>query len=258
MKIWLQSGSALAADAGTAYGKLYEDSLARHFKAMARPDTELKAFGIGGTPFGKDRYTAAFHLVATKVIESVMRAEPEGYDAVAVINTYDHGYYELRELLGIPVVFISESAMYLACQLAPTFSFVTHTEAIYLHIAELARRYGVAERMVRGANMGLTYEDFPKMYADPKTYIARFAAAAREAIARGATILMVAGNPLNMFLIDQGVKRHRRRADPRLLHRGGKDGRDAGRPAQARHPPEREGAVRGAAGGGQGEAPEAV
>ncbi len=206
MKIWLQSGSALAADAHTPYGKLYEESLARHFRAMARPDTELKAFGIGATPFGKDRYSASFHLVATKVIESVMRAEPEGYDAVAVINTYDHGYYELRELLGIPVVFITESAMYLACQLAPAFSFVTHTEAIYLHIAELARRYGVAERMVRGANMGLTYEDFPKMYQDPKAYIARFAAAAREAIGRGATILMVAGNPLNMFLIDQGVK----------------------------------------------------
>jgi len=206
MKIWLQSGSALAADALTPYGQLYEESLARHFKAMARPGTELRAFGIGGTPFGKDRYTASFHLVVTKIIESVMRAEPEGYDAVAVINTYDHGYYELRELLDIPVVFISESAMYLACQLAPTFSFVTHTEAIYLHIAELAKRYGVGERMVRGANLGLTYEDFPKMYEDPKTYIARFAAAARDAIGRGATMLMVAGNPLNMFLIDQGVR----------------------------------------------------
>ena len=44
------------------------------------------------------------------------------------------------------------------------------------------------------------------MYGDPKTYIARFAAAARETIARGATSILVAGNPLNMFLIDQGVK----------------------------------------------------
>ena len=206
MKIWLQSGSALAADAGTPYGKLYEESLARHFKAMARPDTELKAFGIDGTPFGKDRYTAAFHLVATKVIESVMRAERDGYDAVAIINTYDHGYYELRELLDIPVVFVSESAMYLACQLAPTFSFVTHNAAMLLHIGELAKRYGVAGRMVPGANLGLTYEDFPQLYEKPAVYVERFTAAARETIARGATCLMVAGNPLNMFLIDQGVR----------------------------------------------------
>jgi allantoin racemase len=135
-----------------------------------------------------------------------LRAEPKGFDAVAVVNTFDHGYYELRELLDIPAVFITESAMYLACQLAPTFSFVTHNVAMQLHIAELAKRYGVAGRMVPGSQLGLTYEDFPKMYDDPKRYIDLFAGAARETIARGATILMVAGNPLNMFLIDQGVR----------------------------------------------------
>ncbi len=96
--------------------------------------------------------------------------------------------------------------MYLACQLAPTFSFVTHNAAMQVQIAALAKRYGVAGRMVPGANLGLTYEDFPKMYADPKTYIDRFAASARETIERGATSIMVAGNPLNMFLIDQGVR----------------------------------------------------
>jgi hypothetical protein len=75
-----------------------------------------------------------------------------------------------------------------------------------LHVGELAKRYGVAGRMVPGAQLGLTYEDFPQLYEKPAIYVDRFAAAAREAIGRGATCLMVAGNPLNMFLIDQGVK----------------------------------------------------
>lgn len=206
MKLWLQSGSALTADVSTPYGRLYEESLGRHLTSMARADTELKAFGIDGTPHGKDRYHAAFHEVTRLMIKSALRAEGEGYDAVAVINTFDHGYYELRELLGIPVVYITESSMYLACQLAPTFSFVTHNEAMQLHIADLAKRYGVAERMVRGANLGLTYEDFPQLYERPADYIARFEETARSVIARGATVLMVAGNPLNMFLIDQGVR----------------------------------------------------
>lgn len=206
MKLWLQSGSALAADASTPYGRLYEESLGRHLQAMARPDTELKAFGIGGTPHGKDRYHASFHEVTRLIIKSALRAEGEGYDAVAVINTFDHGYYELRELLDIPVVYITESAMYLACQLAPAFSFVTHNEAMQLHIADLAKRYGMAGRMVRGINLGLTYEDFPQLYERPADYIGRFEDAARTVIERGATVLMVAGNPLNMFLIDQGVR----------------------------------------------------
>jgi Asp/Glu/hydantoin racemase len=206
MKIWLQSGSALTADAATPYGRLYEESLARHLKAVARPDTALRAVGIDGTPHGKDRYRASFHVVTRLMVKSALRAEGEGFDAVAVLNTFDHGYYELRELLDIPVVFISEASMYLACQLAPTFGWVTHNAAMQLHIGELAKRYGVAGRMVPGTQLGLTYEDFPQLYEKPAIYVDRFAAAAREAIGRGATCLMVAGNPLNMFLIDQGVR----------------------------------------------------
>ena len=206
MKIWLQSGSALAADSATPYGRLYEESLGRHLKSVARTDTRLETFGIAGTPFGKDRYHAAFHRSVTLMLESVMRAEPEGFDAVAVINTFDHGYYELREVLRIPVVFITESALYLACQLAPRVGFVTHNEAMLLHTAALAKRYGLADRLAGGGCLGLTYEDFPKMYDDPAPYLAAFTDTARQVVARGADVLLVAGNPLNMFLIEQGLR----------------------------------------------------
>ncbi|MGD8810349.1 MAG: aspartate/glutamate racemase family protein [Gammaproteobacteria bacterium] len=206
MKIWLQSGTPLSADSGSASGRLYEESLTRHLDSVARPGTELQTFGTDGSAPGADRFHAAFHVVTRLVVKSAMRAEAEGFDAVAVINTFDHGYYELRELVDIPVVFISEASMLLACQLAPTFSFVTHNAAMQLLVGELAKRYGVAGRMVPGTEHGLTYEDFPQLYEKPDIYVDRFAAAARETIARGATCLMVAGNPLNMFLIDQGVK----------------------------------------------------
>jgi Asp/Glu/hydantoin racemase len=206
MKIWLQSGTPLSADTGSASGRLYEQSLSRHLDSIARPGTALKTFGTDGTAPGADRYRASLHVVAGLVIRSAIRAEAQGFDAVAVINTFDHGFYELRELLDIPVIFISESSMFLACQLAPTFGFVTHNAAMLLHIGELAKRYGVAGRMVPGTQLGLTYEDFPLLYEKPGVYVDRFAAAARETIARGATCLMVAGNPLNMFLIDQGLR----------------------------------------------------
>lgn len=205
MKIWLQSGSALAADDATPYGRAYERSLERRLKAVARPDTTLETFGIDGTPFGKDRYHASIQVVVSLLIKSVLRAEAEGFDAVAVLNTYDHGYYELREVLDLPVVFITESALCLACQLAPTVGFVTHNRALLLHVAELAKRYGVAGRVATGGTMDLTYEDFPRMYDDPAHYLAAFAEAARPVIDRGAAMLLVAGNPLNMFLLDQGM-----------------------------------------------------
>ena len=205
MKLWLQSGSGLSADIGTAYGSRYEQSLERRLKTVVRPGMEFGIFGIGATPFGKDRFHAARHKVVTGVIESALRAEGQGYDAVAVLNTFDHGYYELRELLGIPVVFITESTLYLACQLAANVAVIGHNKQIQVQVEELGRRYGLAARMVAGESLDLTYDDFPKMYEDPETYVKRFQGAARKAIARGAGAFLVAGNPLNMFLVDQGL-----------------------------------------------------
>ena len=63
----------------------------------------------------------------------------------------------------------------------------------------------MAARMVAGESLDLTYDDFPKMYEEPETYVKRFQGAARKAIARGAGAFLVAGNPLNIFLVDQGL-----------------------------------------------------
>ena len=82
MKIWLQSGSGLSANGGTPNSRLYEDAVARRLEGVARAGTDCVVFGIGSTPFGKDRYHAAKQKVFTGLIESVLRAEPEGYDAV--------------------------------------------------------------------------------------------------------------------------------------------------------------------------------
>ena len=140
MKIWLQSGSALAMDDASPYGRLYENSMERRMNTVARPGATVETFGIDGTPHGKDRYHAAFHMVTTLMIKSALRAKESGFDAVAIINTFDHGYYEMREVIDLPLAFISESAMYLACQLAPSFGFVTHNQAMLLHVSELAKR----------------------------------------------------------------------------------------------------------------------
>lgn len=203
MKLWLQSGSGLSADSGTVYGRLYEASLDRRLAAVARPGTHCAVHGIGSTPYGKDRFHTAKHKVVTGVIESALRAEAEGYDALAMINTFDHGFYELREVLRIPVVFITESTLHLACQLAPSVAVIGHNTQIRLQVEALAARYGLSSRMVPGESLDLTYDDFPRMYDDPPTYLERFRKAARVAMVRGAGAFLVAGNPLNMFLVDQ-------------------------------------------------------
>lgn len=206
MKIWVQSGSALAADTATPYGRRYEELLARHLKTLTRAGTRIESRGIPDTPYGKDRYRAAFHRVTTLMIQSALRAEKAGFDAIAVINTFDHGYRELREVTRLPVVFITESSMHLAAQFATRIGFVTHNRSILRHCEELARRYRLEGFLVRGAWLNLTYEDFIRMYAYPEPYLDAFREAARPVIERGAEILLVSGNPVNLFLIDHGLR----------------------------------------------------
>jgi Asp/Glu/hydantoin racemase len=52
----------------------------------------------------------------------------------------------------------------------------------------------------------MSYVDFPKMHDDPMIFIETFTTAARAVISRGAATILVAGNPMNMFLIDHDVR----------------------------------------------------
>ena len=180
MKIWIQSGSALAADTTAVYGRQYEQSMKKHFQGVARPGTEIEVFGVEGTPPGKDRFNSSTHIVVSQMIKSILRAEPGGYDVIAVSNALDNGYYEIRELVDIPVVFITECSLYVACMLAPKFGILSHTQKLLFRVTDMAKRYGLSERMAPGGHLNITYKDFPEMYKEPETYINMFAEEARK------------------------------------------------------------------------------
>lgn len=209
MKIWVQSGSGLTADSSTpgyAYGARYEQSLEAHFRKIARPDTTLDVHGIDISPPGKDRYYASQHLVLSLMIKSIMRADDEGYDVIAISNTIDPGVREIREITRLPVVFITESALHVACMLAPKFGFLAHNGEMLARSVEMAARYGLAGRMAVGVSLDLAYDDFVKMYEQPEPYIKRITDGGQRVIGGGATILLCVGNALNMFLVDHRQK----------------------------------------------------
>ena len=165
--------------------------------SLPRTGTELATFGICTTRFGKDRYDAPKHRVLTGVNESAPRAELECNNVVGVINTSDHGCYELRELLRIPVVFITASSLHLACQLPSSFALIGHNNQIRLQVEELARCYGLASRMISSEILDLTYDNSPK-------YIEQFGTAARNPNNRGAVSFLVASNPQIMIFVNKG------------------------------------------------------
>lgn len=203
MKIWVQSGGPIGMDTGYSG---YEQSLKRHVKAVARPDSTVDVFGVEGKPPKRDQYFSSQHIVKSWVTRNAVKAEAQGYDVFAVVCTLDHGYYEVREMVDIPVVFIMESAMHLACQLAPKFAFLTHNQALLLRLEELARRYGLSGCMTPGGYLKFSSEQFGDVFSHPEPFVKAIVEEGKKVIAQGANILLLSGNPINMLMVDKGIR----------------------------------------------------
>ena len=202
--IWVQSCSA---ETDADIWQTYQDSVRRHARKVVRVDLEVEFHGLSRTYPGIDYADSAVQLATHEVVRNAIRAEEEGYAAFAFVSTNDAGNREVKELTGIPAVFIAETAVYLAAQLATKFAFLTHNGGSRRKMESLTReRYGLGDRLVEGASINLTYKEFAAMYDDPAPWLTRFEEAARPVIARGASVLIPAGGPLNMFFVDHGFR----------------------------------------------------
>lgn len=203
MKIWFQSGAPLAKEGATSG---YERSLKEHVQKIARPGTVVDVYGIDSNPPGRELYFTTQHLVTSCIIKNAIRAEAEGYDAFAVVCTLDQGFHEVREMVDIPVVFVMESCMHMACQLAPKFAFLTHNDALLLRLKSLAMKYGLTERMAPGGCTNFSSEDYGRFFDNPEPYVRALTEEGRRIIKQGANVLLLSGNAINMMMLDQNVR----------------------------------------------------
>lgn len=202
--IWIQSCSA---ESDAAIWGSYQASVRRHARKVVRKDLSVEFHGVSRTYPGIDFVDSAIQLAAHEVVRNAILAEQAGYAAFAFISTNDAGNREVRELTDIPCAFVVEAAVHLAAQMGGKFAFLTHNAGSRRKMEALtAERFGLGGMLVEGASINLTYNDFAGMHREPGRYLAQFEREARQAIARGAKVLIPAGGPLNMFFVDQGFK----------------------------------------------------
>jgi len=203
MKIWFQSCGAIGKD---PLWSPYEQAMKEHAKEVARPDTVVEIHGQEATIPGIDRFYASQNVCAVQSIKNAIRAEREGFDAFVHITTVDTGFYEIRELVDIPVVFMLESSVHFAMTLAPKFAFFTHNNMALAQVERQVKQYGLAEHMVQGDYLeGISYLTFGDMFGHPEKYIDTITQKARGIIANGAGVLISSSLPLGVWLIKQGI-----------------------------------------------------
>ena len=113
---------------------------------------------------------------------------------------------ELRELVDIPVVFMTQATLAYYSQLAPNFAFLVNGERLHYFFEEIAERYKVKDRMVPGGYVSFAFTDYANLWGNPQPFIEQFMVVARELVRRGATSFYPAGLYLSQWLIDQGIR----------------------------------------------------
>jgi allantoin racemase len=191
----------------------YVDAMRRHLGARKLPDTTIDFHGMrpGTYPSAYPGTHIAYAYVAglhkEQFVAAALRAQAEGYDAFLIATIPDTGFEEIRALVDIPVVAFGNASVAFAATLAPTVGIVNFIDALQPQLRRNMRDYGFGEIVGPIVSIGRGFTHIVAAYQDPAPLLDAFTAAARQAIAGGAQVIVPGEGPLNVFLADQGVSR---------------------------------------------------
>ncbi|MBM4463488.1 MAG: hypothetical protein FJ012_09200 [Chloroflexi bacterium] len=169
------------------------------FEKVLRPDTKVILKGLKSGLMG-DNYldfdNPYFSLLNKRgIVEAVIEAEKEGFDAAWVNCFGDPGVAEARHAVNMPVFGPAESSMLFACQLGRKFAIITANMPNQVpQVEEQVRLHRLEGRLIpNGVRLDKDPfpEAFPRYIQDPKVAAESTEAVARECVADGADVIII-------------------------------------------------------------------
>jgi len=209
MKIWHQSFTDLDRLPG------YANMLAEVARRVCSIDTVVDLHGLfAGTypeavaPVELGRYRWTQEMNQFQVVENCLRAEREGYDAVAISSFGDQGLELVRSLVDIPVVASTETALLVSSTMGRRPGLLTLDGAMVRLIERLVANYGFRDRVagVDQLQPQLTEHDLDPGFSGSAELVERFRANARRLIAKGADVLIPAEGVVNCLMVRNGLE----------------------------------------------------
>lgn len=189
------------------YSPNYFPFLRSYIEQVKSPDTEVD---LVGTRVGRiDSYRFFETLDWISILDSVIGAEQDGYDAVAIGNILDPALREARSMVDIPVLGLGETSMLTSCSMGSTFSLVGVNPYFGGRFEENVAKYGLRERLASIESMGLTPHELDACFSDEEgraKATESFVSAARTSLDKGAEVVVPAGGRLTAFLNAIGLR----------------------------------------------------
>lgn len=205
MKLFYQSmGVARRSESGP-----YARALSKVLTDAAAPGTEVSVFGLAPGKALADQYRYLEYLDTGEILDNGLRAEREAYDGFLIGNVFEPGLYELREVLNIPVMGLTEASVHMASLMGASYSIINVNPKFTRRVNENVARTGLGSRMVSidemkiegGRAVDLAFED----EAVRASVVEQFNTAARIGIAKGAETVIPAGGIVMTILAHAGV-----------------------------------------------------
>ncbi|MFN8628482.1 MAG: aspartate/glutamate racemase family protein [Candidatus Binatia bacterium] len=171
-------------------------------RRVLHPDTQLEfrapSRGPAVVPARLEDFRNPYfaHLVAAEVIETIVRADREGFDALVVNCFDDPGVREARSFATTPVLGLSEPTFHLACQLGAKFgALVPDMPGQVAFVQKQIDDMGLSRRCivngVRAERKRFT-ESFAEALQNPEPMVGRLTDQGRELIDDGADVIVIA------------------------------------------------------------------
>lgn len=193
----------------------YAKTLAEHAQALCAEDTIVDVHGVapGTYPSGISPIEAIVQpwvdgMISAQIIRNAVTAEREGYDAVAISCFFDPGLREARSLVHIPVVSLCETSLFVAAAIGGRFGLIGLGPEQVFVLNDLIARYGATGRVAATLPMdpAVTEDELESIHGEGGDLVERIEAVAREAVARGADVIIPAEGVLNTALVRRGVR----------------------------------------------------
>jgi Asp/Glu/hydantoin racemase len=203
MRIWYQSSTAIGKN---PVFKPYEEAIARNARQVVRPDTTVDVHGVERMSPHYERSEYARYLNGISITRAAIRAEAEGYDAIAVGCYTDPCLEQVRDSVGIPSLYMMQTSMHVAGMLGRRFAFVSYSTSNLAKMRQLAERYGLADRLAASGRFEAELAHSDEWFADPRPIVEKFTAEAERCAAAGADVIIPTCGVLNQVLRENGVR----------------------------------------------------
>jgi allantoin racemase len=138
----------------SAESKEWQKEIAKTFKAIARPDTQIEFAMLNKGPFCIESESDEAYA-APGILENVKKLEAEGYDAIIIDCSTDPCVKAAREIAKIPVVGPGLAMMLFASAIGDQFSIVTLQRNVASIFRRRVKEYGLWNRLASVRNIGM-------------------------------------------------------------------------------------------------------